>query len=331
MSIRDALRSLVSLRTLRPPHAFVLTRNRLVYVGRRDGRGAPASGAETPVAILSRPLPEGALRPGPAGIPVAGASLAPAVSALVVDQGAKLGAASLAIPDDFVRVLAVDVDDAEKGTEVDEVLRWKFGKLFGEPSLALRIAWQAAGPGTDGVRVLAVATPEECASSYEDAFLKAGVRIGALESAALAVATLARRALAGDGFVVWADGDAATTVFFEKGALRFVRTKATSDPDEALQEIRLAASFVAPAGGGDGTALDVAGACAAGPVGSPIVARFRAFRAEEGGKDPAPISRAALAPSILLMPVAAAGAAPTLAGVEDPALLVGLGAMAAEG
>ncbi len=324
------------LKTVRPPHAFVLTRNRLVYAGSRKQKKGTSGGEQAaPLMVVSRPLPSVALRSGPGGIPVVTAEIEPVIGQLVADVGVKITAASLSIPDDFVRVVSVDVEAPEKNPkEVDEILAWKFGKAFGESSPpALRVAWQTAGQGSEGgIRVIGMATLEETARPLEEAFLKAGVRIGAFESAAISVATLGRRALpSGRGFVIWADGDAATTVFLRDGRLRFLRTKATSDPDEALQEIRLAASFVSSTDGPEvlEQSLDVAEACAAGPIGSPIISRFRAFRAEHGGRDPQPITRAAFFPSTLLLS-GASSTASTLAGVEDPAVLVALGAMANE-
>ena len=315
-------------RPVRPPHAFVLTRNRLVYVGRAAAKAKSLVTDPVSVTVLSQPLPEGTLRAGRDGIPIPERSLAAVVSSLVQAAGAKISSASLVVPDDFVRVLAIDVDASEKNPkETEEVILWKFGRIFGEPIPALRMSWQPVGAGTEAVRLLAVATLEETAAALEDAFAEAGVRIGAIESAALAVASLARKALPADSFLVWADGDAATTVFLKGGQLRFLRTKPTADPEEALQEIRLAASFVADGTDAEGVSLDVHGVCAAGPVGSPIVDRFRAFRAEQGGPAPTPLTRATLAAHILTLP-GLSGAAHTLAGVDDPAVLVALGAMA---
>ncbi len=331
-SLRRLFRRTPTFRARRPPHAFVLTRNRLLYVGRDPAaRRASGGAAPLPVRVASRPLPPEALRPGPGGVPLV--ALDPfrrTVAALVADLGGRVPAASLAVPDDFVRVVVFDGEDPEGSPkETAEVLGWKLAKVFGEPSPVLRTAWQTAGAGEEGTRVLAVATLEETAAALEAGFHAAGVRLGALESAAVAVSTLARRLVLGEGFVVWADGDAATTIFFERGSLRFLRTKATSDPEEALQEIRLAATFVGGGGEEDGQGVDVRLACAAGPVGSPIVSAFRAFRAERGGSDPVAITRAALAPNVVVLSERP-GAAATLSGVEDPAVLVALGAMAGE-
>lgn len=328
--LRQRVRAALTFRAKRPPHAFVLTRNRLVYVGRDPGAPRPApGGTPTPLRVASRPLPPETLRPGPAGIAlVAPEPFRRVVAALAADVGGRIASASLAIPDEFVRVVVVDLEDPEESPrEAEEVLLWKFAKIFGEPTPGLRSAWQTAGAGPEGTRVLAMATLEETAAALEGGFAASGIRIGALESAAVAVSSLAGRLVSGGGFIVWADGDAATTVFLEAGRLRFLRTKATSDPEEALQEIRLAATFVGGAAAGEETGVDVTAACAAGPVGSPIVARFRAFRAERGGTDPAAITRAAIAPEAVVLSERP-GAAATLAGVEDPAVLVALGAMA---
>lgn len=319
-------------RSPRPPFAFVLTRNRLVFVGKQKRSGRSVSpGAPEPLALASRPLPPGYFRPGPGGVPLPGEGLTELVTSLVSATQLKVGAASLAVPDDFVRILTVDLEEAGDGKkEVEDVLLWKFGKLFGEPAPPLRMVWQSVGKTGGLERVVALATLEETAATLEAAFARAGVRLGAIESAALCVASLARKAIPPDGFVVWADGDTATTVFLRSGKLRFVRTKETSDPEEALQEIRLAASFVAADFPTSGSGpLDVEGPCAAGPVGSPIVQAFQKFREEAGGSFPARISRAALAPSLLPLSGLPTTSA-TLAGAEDPALLVALGAMAKE-
>jgi hypothetical protein len=234
-----------------------------------------------------------------------------------------VGSASLVVPDDFVRVLTVDAEDAERRPrEVEEILAWKFGKTFGEPVPDLRLSWQPAGPGAGGTRILALAIPEEAAASWEAPFEKAGVRIGAIETASLAVSTLAVRAL-GTGFLVWAEGPSATTLFFKGGALRFLRTKETADAEEALQEIRLAASYVAaeasPPGAGNGIPAALTGPCGAGPSGSPVVEAFRAFQAQEGGTAPTALSLSALLPGTKV-----AGATPA----DEGALVAALGSMA---
>jgi hypothetical protein len=297
------------LRFHRPPHAFVLTRERLVHVelppDRRGGSAARAA---------ARELPPGALREGAGGAPVAGPGLGEAIAALL-PAGGRVTSASLAVPDGFVRVASVDVEPgaARNARELAEVLRWKVGRLYGDPAPVLRVTWSPVGPAPDGgTRFLVLAAPEESISSLEAAFAAHGVRIGVVEPASLALSAVASAAVGGTGFVVFTEGPNVSTVFLEGGAVRFLRTKETAaDPEQALQEIRLAASFVGgtPA---EGPGLDVAGAAVVVPEASPVSERFREFRRESGGREPAS----------LLAALAAAGLPPR---VDDPAFLVGLG------
>jgi hypothetical protein len=296
----------------RPPHAFVLTGDRLVYVALpREARGSRPAAVAT---VSSRELPPGMLREGPAGAPVAGPGLGAVIASLLPPKE-RVTAASLAVPDGFVKVAAVDVEPAiaKNPRELAEVLRWKVGRLYGEPSPALRISWCAAGTAPDGgTRLLALGAPEETIASLEAAFASHGIRLGVIEPAALALSALAAGALGGSGLVVFTDGPNVSAVFLENGAVRFLRTReSASDPEQALQEIRLAASFVGGASA-SGPGLDVTGAAVVVPESSPVSARFREYRSESGAMEPVSLL-AALAPRGFPLRV------------EDPALLVGLG------
>lgn len=323
IEIRNLLQRAPWLRTKRPPHAFVLGRTRLTYVG-PEKPGRSAAGTPPAVRALTSALPEDAFVEGVSGSPVAGPSFAGAVSRLVAQASVKMPAASLVVPDEFVRVLVVEVEEPERhAREVEEILTWKFGRTFGEPVPPLRLSWRPAGPGASGTRVLALAVPEEAAGSWEAPFEKAGVRIGAVEIQSLAVSSLGSGAIAGEGLVVWAHGATATVAHFQKGSLRFLRVRSAADAVAAIQELRLTASFVAPvpspeASPEDGGSPLVRIACAAGPAGSPIVAALAAFRAEHGGPPLAPISLGALLPGTRV----ASGQA------EGAEILVALGAMA---
>jgi len=294
----------------RPPHAFVLTEDRLLHVALpRDARGV--AGRAT---VSSRELPPGTFRDGPAGVPVVGPGLGQALSSLLPARE-RVTAASLAVPDRFVKAASVDVEPGvEKSPrELADVLRWKMGRLYGEPAPALRLGWCVTGPAPDGgTRLLVLSSPEESIASCEAAFAAHGIRIGALEPAALALSAVAGRVLGEQGLVVFTDGANVTTVFLEGGDVRFLRTRETAvDPEEALQEIRLAASFVGgPAGEGPG--LDVTGAVVVVPETSAVSARLRRFREESGGKEPVSLHAALVARGL-----------PTRG--EDPGFLVGLG------
>lgn len=296
----------------RPPHAFVLTGDRLVHVALPEA--ARAGGPVAAPRVSSRDLPAGTFREGPAGVPVAGPSLAAVIGSLLPAKE-RVTAASLAVPDAFVKAAVVDVEPAvaKSSRELAEVLRWKAGRLYGEPVPALRVSWCPAGTAPDGgPRLLVLASPEESIAALEAAFAAHGVRVGAIEPASLALSAVAGDAIGGSGVVVYTDGPNVSTVFLEGGALRFLRTREiASDPEQALQEIRLAASFVGGETDG-GPGLDVTGAAVVVPESAPVSERFREFRSESGGREPS-----SLLPALVAKGVGAR--------IEDLAFLVGLG------
>ncbi len=233
----------------------------------------------------------------------------------------KIAGASLVVPDSFGRLLAVDVDDPDAHPrETEDVVTWKFGRAFGETAPALRLSWLSVGNGSARTRVLALAVPEPAAASWEAPFERAGIRIGALETGAFAVSALAKPAPTGDSFLVWAEGDTATALFYADGDLRFARSRPVfGDAAEALHEIRLAGSYLGTGAGGDGNEL--AAPCAAGPAGAGVVEALQAFRRERGLEAPAPLTLPALVPGAAVAPPASA---------SDPATLMGLGALAGD-
>ncbi len=306
-------------RSPRPPHAFVLTRERLVYVGPAGPVRRPALAAAPAFRVLSRPLPPEAFTAGPNGSPHAGPALSGALQRLLAEVAVKIPAASLVVPDGWVKLLVVEAEEPERhAREVEEMLRWKFGRAFGEPAAALRLSWQPAGAGAEGTRILALAVEEDAVSSWEGPFEKAGIRLGALETAAFAVSRLGARA-PGDRFFVWADDDTATTLVFAGGQLRFARTRPFKEAGEAVQDVRLAVVFGMPDQPADAPHADVAGNCAAGPPGSPVAAAMRAFREGAGAAVPDVLTLVRLLPGTTVTPAEAA---------QDPATLAALGALA---
>jgi hypothetical protein len=303
-----------------PPHAFAVTRDRLVYVSaEKPARGAEASlGA---MKVRSAVLPPGSFRDGPGGVGIAGPGLADALGQVLAHGGKpEMTAASLSVPDAFVKVVAIDVEPGSERNdrEVEEILQWKLSRTFGDVPPPLRISWQAAGPAPGGgTRILGLGTLEEAAASWEGAFAARGIRIGMILPEVLAVAPLARKALGGSGLFVWAGGGTLSTASFEGGDLRLLRTRPQDpDPSEAVQEIRLFASFAAEAAGA-GASGGEGGAAVAGPESSPVVGRLAEFRKESGGS-----------PLLDLRGVVAARG--LQAGLGDPAVLAGIGLMTGE-
>ncbi len=290
-----------------------------MYVGPADPSRRAALSATPAFRVLTRALPEDTFTPGSDGSPHAGPALAGALSRLLAEAGAKIPAASLVVPDAWVKLLVIDaVEPEEHAREVEDVLRWKFGRSFGEPVPELRLSWQLAGPGAEGTRVVALAATEEAASSWEAPFERAGIRVGSLETSAFAVSVLGARTQ-GEGFLVWVDDGAATTLVYSGGQLRFARTRAFADPEEAVQDVRLAVAFGLPGRPAEAEPADVTAACAAGPSSSPVVAALRAFRSGAGGSEPELLTQSRLVPGATLIPPVSS---------EEPSTLAALGTLA---
>ncbi|MGZ5431227.1 MAG: hypothetical protein ACXWEX_07470, partial [Thermoanaerobaculia bacterium] len=165
---------------------------------------------------------------------------------------------------------------------------------------------------------LALAAAEQAASSWEAPFEKAGIRVGALETAAFAVSSLGARAT-GDGFLVWTDDETATTLVFAGAQLRFARTRPYTEASEAVQDVHLAVTFGTADQPAEAPHADVAGSCAAGPQESRVLEALRGFRAATGASEPELLTLSRLAPGATVTPAAAA---------QDPATLAALGALA---
>jgi hypothetical protein len=306
-------------RSPRPPHAFVLTRDRLVYVGPADGARRSALSATPAFRVLSRPMPPDTFTTGTDGSPLAGPALSGVLQRLLAEAGTKIRDASLVVPDGWVKLLVIEAVQPEShAREVDDMLRWKFGRAFGEPELELRLSWQPAGAGAEGTRILALAVAEQAASSWEAPFERAGIRIGALETAAFAVSALGARAI-GDGFLVWTDDDTTTTLVYAGSQLRFARTRPYAETAEAVQDVRLAVTFGTPDRPAEAPPADVGGNCAAGPQESRVLEALRDFRTASGASEPQLLTLSRLAPGATVTPAEAA---------QDPAALAALGALA---
>ena len=304
----------------RPPHAFVLTGDRLVHVALpRGARAAPAGrrGEGLLAGAPARDVPRGASRaprsPGPGSARRSRPLLPPKE---------RVTAASLAVPDGFVKVAAVDVEPAaaKNPRELAEVLRWKVGRLYGEPAPALRVSWCAVGTGPRRRDPLPRPRPRRRRRSPRARRPSPRTESGSERSSR-------RRSPSRRSPPTRSRGRASSsspTVRTSRPSSSRTgpsgssgRASTAADPEQALQEIRLAASFVggAPA---DGPGLDVHGAAVVVPESSPVsVAIPRVPGARTAAVSPSRSWRRSQARGF-----PARG--------EDPALLVGLGLLAGE-
>jgi hypothetical protein len=175
-----------------PPHAFSIDAAALRY-GQiaRQGRGFRLR------AFRELPLPPDAFQAGILGGPLRDPAafaerLAAFVSAL---PGQPIKAASLVVPDAWLRCVFTDSGPLPRASQArDDVLRWKLRRLvpFRVDELRLGAVEVTPLPGppeneSEPRRVLMGFGLEQLLSQLEDAFAAAGVRIGQITGASLAL------------------------------------------------------------------------------------------------------------------------------------------------
>ena len=266
-----------------PPHAFAIDgvpgsgrrsadggRWRLRYAGfKREGQML------VPIETAEVELPDEAIGAGLLGAPGREpARLEAAVAELVGSLDETVREASLVVPDAWLRVAFTDVAELPAGAQREEILRWKLKRLVPFRVDELRLASVEVRPlplqpSEEPHRVLLGFGVESLLAQLEDAFAAAGVRLGRITGASLALlaalrptaaeAAAAESADAGD---LYQDGPALTAVVLvEDGGytLAFVRDGepvihrhkgfAGSLPDEAqggfvVRDLRLTRSFL---------------------------------------------------------------------------------------
>lgn len=279
-----------------PPHAFAID---AAGPHRSGGGGSAEGGADdrrwrlryagfkregqmlVPVEIAEVELPDGAIGAGLLGAPGREpARLEAAVAELVGSLDETVREASLVVPDAWLRVAFTDVAELPTGAQRDEVLRWKLKRLvpFRVDELRLtsvEVAPLPLQPSEEPRRVLLGFGVESLLAQLEDAFAAAGVRLGRITSASLALLAALRpsaaeaeaaaseetgAASAGTGLyedgppltaMVLVDGGGYTLAFVRAGEPVIHRHKgfAGSLPDEAqggfvARDLRLTRSFL---------------------------------------------------------------------------------------
>lgn len=100
----------------------------------------------------------------------------------------RLSRASVVFPDSWARLLPVDFDTLPNSPEaVREVVLWRLKKLLPGVTSQLSVLFREMPSGGEEKRLLVAAAPAETLHSIEQAFDAAGVRVGALVPASLAL------------------------------------------------------------------------------------------------------------------------------------------------
>ena len=299
---------------------------RLRYAGfRREGQML------VPIETAEVDLPAEAIGSGLLGAPGREpARLEAAVAELVGSLDETVREASLVVPDAWLRVAFTDVAELPSGAQREEVLRWKLKRLvpFRVDELRLtstEVAPLPLQPSEEPRRVLLGFGVDSLLAQLEDAFAAAGVRIGRITSASLALVAALRRSAAAAGSEagvrpsaggadLYADGPQLTAVVLVDGGgytLAFVRDGepvihrhkgfAGSLPEEAQggfvgRDLRLTRSFLDEQLPG----AEVARAVVAAPPES--VSRWIGWLDETLGTRAEPLGREHLPPMPALAP-----------------------------
>jgi hypothetical protein len=229
-----------------PPDAFALTDAGTTYV--RVSREA-RPGVELLRHFDHAP---GSFTLGSIGTPVfAPDAFAPIVEAARRAGNGRLRRAGVTFPDAWARTMTLDFDLLPSGRkERAEMVHWKIKKLLPGKVDELEVAFAEIPKAGEGARLLVSAAPRETLRSIESGFAAAGVRVGRLEPATLALFNGLDRRLAaaarGDYLFLHRSRGATSLLIARSGRPLFYRQKSTShDPVDDVQEIRLSLSYYA--------------------------------------------------------------------------------------
>lgn len=170
------------LRTPAPPHAFAAGEDLLAY-GRLSRR------RDALMRVEHAPLPPEWFHLGPVGLlQVDRPALAGGLAAVVRRLEKPPQDAGLVIPNSWVRSVVVDGGDLpRRRQEAEEVLRWRMKKLLPCRPEDVRLDWMPSG---ERGRVLVILALERPLAVVEETFAAAGIQLGRIEPAVLALSAL---------------------------------------------------------------------------------------------------------------------------------------------
>ena len=225
-----------------PPHVFCLLEDGVTYARiRRDPAGfEEARNFRYPANSVGKDAP---------GAPaLTREAIAEAVKAARALSGGRLTRASVLFPDAWAKVLAVELEAPITADQAGtDILLWKLKKLLPQSTGELALLHRSM-PALDGEnRVLVVATPRATLDAIERSFEEAGVRIGYLAPASVALfqglAPALAASAAGD-YALLHRTDRALSFLIGRGAQAiFFRQRPPEEDEDHDREARLSLSY----------------------------------------------------------------------------------------
>jgi len=229
-----------------PPHVFCLLAEGVTYA--RVRREAPRGFAQARHFLY----PANSLGAGASGTPLfTREAVAEAIEAGRRASGERLSRASVVFPDSWARMLPIDFDTLPESPEaIRDVVLWKLKKLLPGVSGELSVVFREMPPAGEGKRLLVAAAPAETLHSIEQSFQGAGVRVGALTPASLALFEGLSPVLAasaqGDYALVHRTAGSFVFLVARDGLPLFFRQRPSEAGEEDHdQEVRLSLSYYA--------------------------------------------------------------------------------------
>jgi hypothetical protein len=200
-----------------PPHVFALDEERLRYGHFARDRHGFRLRAFREAALPRDPFQHGPLG-GPLRDPIAFRDL---VAEMVKAIPGGVREASLVLPDTWLRVTFTESGDLpQERAALDEVLRWKLRRLvpFRVDELRVDATEVSPVPGQEEPRRLLLGFAiEQLLAQIEEAFAAAGVRVGKISNASLALLSAVQPAPDGAFSALVLVGDEGYTLIFARG------------------------------------------------------------------------------------------------------------------
>jgi Tfp pilus assembly PilM family ATPase len=233
-------------RSVVPPHVFCLQAEGVTWA---QVRMDPSPGF---AHVRYTPYPPNSVGAGASGTPLfSRESIAEAVETARRQAGGRLSRATVLFPDAWARMMPIDFDTLPQGADAArEMVLWKLKKLLPGVTADLSVVFRDMPPVAGERRLLVAAAPAETLHSVEQAFDAAGVRVGALAPASLALfeglaPRLAARSAGDYALVHRSPGSFVLFVARESAPLFFRQRPVEAEDGDHEQEVRLSLSYYA--------------------------------------------------------------------------------------